>query len=227
MMPATPNVVISWSSGKDCAWALHALRQAGAYSVAALLTTYDEKSGRIGMHGTPLAVARRQAESAGLPLIAAPMPYPAANDRYEAVIAEAWTQAQRAYDATHIAFGDLFLADIRSYRDALCSRIGAGSIYPLWMLPTRELAQSMIRGGLRAMVSCIDTQRLPPQMLAREFDDSFLNDLPAGIDPCAENGEFHTIATDGPMFRQPISLDLRGQDFDGRFAVARFAPDET
>ena len=199
------RTLLSWSSGKDSAWALHRLRQDPEIEIVGLLTTVNSEFQRVAMHGVRREVLCAQAEAAGLPLWEVPLPWPCSNDVYErrmkAVCERAVGEAVEA-----IAFGDLFLRDIREYRERQLAPTGLVPLFPLWEIPTASLASEMIAGGLRAKISCVDTRVLAREFAGREFDEELLRALPAGIDPCAENGEFHTCAYAGPMFEKPLRL---------------------
>jgi len=198
--------MLSWSSGKDSAWTLHVLRQRTDIEIVGLLTTLNAEFERVAMHGTRLSVLEAQAGAAQLPLWVIPLPWPCSNEQYERRIAEACDRAIREHvDA--IAFGDLFLADVRSYRERQLKAIGLEPLFPLWELPTEDLARTMIEGGLRARITCVDTKQLPAEFAGREFDAKLLRDLPSGADPCGERGEFHTCVYDGPMFAEPLALE--------------------
>lgn len=214
------SVVLSWSSGKDAAWALWVLRERGL-EVGGLLTTLDEASGRVGLHGVPRGVVEAQAEAAGLPLHTVALPWPAPNGVYEGALRPALAAARDA-GATHVAFGDLFLADVRAYRERLVEGTGLTPLFPLWHPPggTAALARSMLAGGLRATVTCADASVLDASFVGRPYDDAFLADLPAPADPCGERGEFHTVCTDGPMFRRPLAVRLGRVEERGGFALA-------
>jgi uncharacterized protein (TIGR00290 family) len=217
-------VLLSWSGGKDAAWALHALRQCGDIEVVGLLTTITEGYERIAMQGIRVDVLHAQARAAGLPVIEARMPQRADNASYEATFAQALARARARWPGIgHIAFGDLFLADIRAYREALCSRLGWTPLFPLFGSDTTHLAREMIDGGLRAHVCCVDTQQLDAAFAGRAFDAPLLDHLPPAVDPCGENGEFHTCAWAGPMFATSLRLD-RGETVlrDERFAYTDF-----
>jgi len=200
------RVLLSWSSGKDSAWTLHVLRQQPEIEVVGLLTTVNAEFDRVAMHSTRRSVLEAQAKAAGLPLWIVPLPWPCSNEIYEARMAEA---CKRAVDegVEAIAFGDLFLADVRAYRVEKLKPTGLEPLFPLWEIPTDELARTMIAGGLRARVVCVDPNKLPTSFAGREFDEAFLADLPPGTDPCAERGEFHTCVYAGPMFTAPLALD--------------------
>lgn len=200
----TPRrVLLSWSSGKDSAWALHELRKDPDVEVAGLLTTVNTTHGRVAMHSTRMSILEAQARAAGLPLHLVPLPWPCSNEIYERemrrVIDEAVTQG-----VTQIAFGDLFLEDVRAYRVEQLKGTGIEPIFPIWQEPTRPLALRMIDAGLEAVLTCVDPKKLSPSFAGRKFDRALLDELPEGVDPCGENGEFHTCVLAGPMFREPI-----------------------
>ena len=220
---ASGGVLLSWSGGKDAAWALHALRQRGA-GVAALLTTITEGYERVSMQGIRVDVLRAQAAATGLPLLEARIPRDAGNAAYEASFAAALDEARARWPGIDtIAFGDLLLADIRAWREALCARLGWTPLFPLFGSDTALLARDMVSGGLRAALCCVDTRQLDAAFAGRGFDAGLLDALPAGVDPCGENGEFHTLVTDGPMLVRPLRV-LRGDTVlrDGRFAFTDF-----
>ena len=200
------KVLLSWSSGKDSAWALHVLNQQHPGAVAALLTTLNADADRVAMHGVRHDVVRAQAAAAGLPLREVLIPSPCPNAIYEQQMQEAVTAAVRD-GFTHVAFGDLFLEDIRRYREERLAGTGLTPLFPVWGIPTRDLADQMIDGGLRARLSCVDTRKLAASFAGREFDRDLLRDLPPEIDPCGENGEFHTCVYAGPMFRHALQLE--------------------
>lgn len=198
---------MSWSSGKDSAWTLHTLNRQHPGVVAALLTTYNEAFDRVAMHGVRRSVLEAQAAAAGLPLWQVPIPDQCTNENYDARMRETCARAV-ADGFTHVAFGDLYLEDIRRYREERLAGSGLTPLFPLWKIPTHDLARQMIDGGLRATISVVDTRVLPAEFAGRSFDDALLRDLPAGVDPCAENGEFHSCVTAGPMFRQPLAVTV-------------------
>lgn len=198
------KTLLAWSSGKDSAWTLHVLRQQGI-EVFALLTTLNEAADRVAMHGVRRTVLEAQAEAVGVPLWKVPLPWPCTNDDYEARMAAACRRAvAEGFDT--IAFGDLFLRDIRAYREKQLAGSGLTPIFPLWEIPTAQLARDMIAGGLRARLSCVDSKQLDASFAGRDFGVELLAELPAAVDPCGENGEFHTCVYDGPMFRAPLPL---------------------
>ena len=202
--PRAP-ILLAWSSGKDSAWSLHALRQDPALEVVGLLTTLNEAYDRVAMHAVRRALLEAQAEAAGLPLVVVRIPSPCPNETYEAAMAAAVADA-RARGITGIAFGDLFLEDIRRYREKQMSGTGLSLHFPLWGRPTAALAEAMIDGGLQARITCVDPRVMPEDLAGAAFDRALLDRLPAGVDPCGENGEFHTFAWDGPMFRRPVPV---------------------
>lgn len=210
------KILLSWSSGKDSAWALHVLNQQYPTAVAALLTTVNDSVSRVAMHGVRREVLDAQARAAGLPLRIVAIPNPCSNDIYEARMHAAIVSAI-ADGFTHAAFGDLFLQDIRSYRERQLAGTGLEPLFPLWDVPTRDLARQMIDGGLRARLACVDTRVLRPTFVGREFDRDLLDELPVTIDPCGENGEFHTCVYDGPMFSAPIDLATGRAEFRDPF----------
>ena len=217
-------VLLSWSGGKDAAWALHALRRHGRVEVVGLLSTITAQYERISMQGIRTAVLHAQADAVGLPVIEARIPRDADNEAYVASFAAGLAEARTRWPGLEtIAFGDLFLADIRAWRETLCATLGWTPLFPLFDSDTSMLAREMIDGGLRAHVCCVDTTQLDARFAGRAFDAALLDALPAGIDPCGENGEFHTCAWAGPMFAYPLAIGpgetvLR----DGRFAYTDF-----
>jgi uncharacterized protein (TIGR00290 family) len=200
-----PRALLSWSSGKDCAWALHVLRARGAVEVVGLVTTFDETTGRVGMHGTPMALVRAQAVAARLPLIEVPLPWPCSNADYEQRM-RALVERAVADGVTRFAFGDLFLEDVRRYREERLAGTGIEPVFPLWTSEsgTPALAREMLAVGLAATVVAVDPERLDASFVGRSFDSALLADLPAGVDPCGERGEFHTFCHAGPMFAHAI-----------------------
>jgi uncharacterized protein (TIGR00290 family) len=217
-------ILLSWSGGKDAAWALHVLRQQADVEVVGLLTTITEGYERIAMQGIRVDVLHAQAAAAGLPVIESRMPQRADNDVYESTFAAALARARERWPGiAMIAFGDLFLADIRAYREALCARLGWAPLFPLFGSHTARLAREMIAGGLRASLCCVDTTQLDARFAGRDFDQALLADLPPGVDPCGENGEFHTCVAAGPMFAHPLQIQ-RGDTVlrDDRFAYTDY-----
>lgn len=202
---AKPKALISWSSGKDSAFALHEIRRAGEFEVVGMLTTVTETFGRVSIHGVRDEILQAQCDAAGLPQRIVPIPYPCPNEVYEARMGDAIAAA--VHDGvTHMIFGDLYLADIRAYREQKLAGTGITPIFPLWERPTQALAQEMIASGLQAYLATVDLKKLPASFAGRKFDVQLLADLPEGIDPCGENGEFHTCVVDGPMFSRPLDI---------------------
>jgi uncharacterized protein (TIGR00290 family) len=197
------RVLLSWSSGKDSAWALHVLRKDPQVEVVGLLTTVNTTHGRVAMHSTRLELLRAQAQAVGLPLHIIPLPWPCSNEVYEAAMRKAIEDALE-HGVTHIAFGDLFLEDVRAYRVKQLEGSGLEPLFPIWHEPTGPLARRMIDAGLQAVITCIDPKKLPRSFAGRRFDHALLDELPQGVDPCGENGEFHTCVLAGPMFREPL-----------------------
>ena len=201
-----PKAWLAWSTGKDSAWALHTLRQQGDIEIVALLTTVNRTHQRVAMHAVRESLLDVQAEAAGLPVVKVSIPSPCRNSEYEDAMRAAMDRA-RAEGVTQVAFGDLFLDDIRRYREEQLAKCGMTPIFPLWGLNTSQLARDMIAGGLSAYVTCVDPKQLDPSFAGRKFDPQLLADLPAHVDPCGENGEFHTFASAGPMFCHPIKVE--------------------
>lgn len=201
------RVLLSWSSGKDSAWLLHVLRQQPGVEVVGLLTTFNEAAGRVAMHAVRRELVEAQAAAAGLPLWPIALPWPCSNAEYEQRMSAALELARGA-GVTAIAFGDLFLEDVRNYRIARLSGTGVEPLFPLWCSPdgTPDLARRMLEGGLRAVLTCVDPKQLPEQFVGRPYDEALLADLPSGVDPCGERGEFHTFCFAGPMFAAEIAV---------------------
>jgi uncharacterized protein (TIGR00290 family) len=199
------RILLSWSGGKDCAWTLHLLRQQAEYEVVALLTTINQQFSRVAMHGFRESLLDQQSDATGLPLWKIALPWPCSNDQYESAMATACALAveQGLYG---IAFGDLFLEDIRAYRIEKLASTGLVPLFPCWGLPTNELARTMIASGLQARLTCVDPRQLNPSFAGRAFDAQLLADLPATADPCGERGEFHSFVHAGPMFSHTISI---------------------
>lgn len=202
---ARPKVAVAWSSGKDAALTLHRLRSGGEYEVAGLLTTVSSAYGRVAMHGVRTSLLDRQAAALGLPLTRVEIPTPCSNAEYDARMALA-VRSLRAEGVGHLAFGDLFLEEVRAYREERLASTGITPVFPLWGADTRALAEEMLRLGIEAHVVCLDPRVLPRSFAGRRFDRAFLEDLPPGVDPCGERGEFHTFVSAGPMFARPIAV---------------------
>jgi len=201
-----PKVLLSWSSGKDSAWTLHVLRQRGEVEVVGLLTTVNTHFQRVAMHGTRQVLLQAQADAARLPLREIPLPWPCSNEVYEAAMAAACDSAVKQ-GISAIAFGDLFLEDVRRCREDRLRNTGLEPLFPLWGRDTRKLLEEMLDGGLRARVVCVDPSKFPAEFAGLDLSHEMLDSLPAGVDPCGENGEFHTFAYAGPMFYEPIVIE--------------------
>ena len=196
---------MSWSSGKDSAWTLYVLQQRPDIELFGLATTINSEHDRVAMHAVRTELLKRQAAAAGLPLYEIPLPNPCSNEIYEQAMAR-FIDLIKTRGVTHMAFGDLFLADIRQYREEQLAGTGITPLFPLWGEPTDALAQKMAANGLKARITCVDPRQLAHEFCGRRFDQDFLHSLPAEVDPCGENGEFHSFAYDGPMFQRPIML---------------------
>jgi len=205
-MTGAKRILLSWSGGKDAAWALQELRERNEGSVVGLLTTVVPEHGRSAMHGVRLDLIRAQGAAAGLPLLEIPLPWPCSNERYEAACLAGLAHARQMWSATHVAFGDLFLADIRAYRERLLTGTGLEPLFPLWQRPTTALLDEMLTAGLRARIVCLDPAQLDRRFAGRELDRYTVAELPAEVDRCGERGEFHTFVTAGPMFTAPIPV---------------------
>ena len=198
-------VLLSWSSGKDSAWTLEVLRRAGEFEVVALLTTVNAQFDRVAMHAVRRELLEAQARAVRLPLVRVDIPWPCSNAAYEEAIGSALASARREHRFTHVAFGDLFLEDVRAYREEKLAGTGLTPIFPLWGIPTADLARTMVDSGLRAILTCVDPRSLDRSFAGRQFDAQLLEDLPPGVDPCGERGEFHSFAYAGPMFSSELS----------------------
>jgi uncharacterized protein (TIGR00290 family) len=200
-----PKAWLAWSSGKDSAWALHTVRQSAEFEVVALLTTVNQTYSRVAMHAVRQSLVEMQAAAAGLPLIKVPIPSPCTNEIYERAMGAAMARA-RDEGVRHVVFGDLFLEDIRAYREKQLAGCGMTPVFPLWRRNTRQLAEEMIAQGLSAYLTCVDPRKLDRSFAGRRFDADCLSALPPEVDPCGENGEFHTFANAGPMFSESIPV---------------------
>jgi uncharacterized protein (TIGR00290 family) len=215
--------LIAWSSGKDSAWALHEARRTGDLDIVGALTTVTETFGRVSMHGVREELLQMQLAAAGLPAIVVHIPFPCPNETYEQKMAARMDEA-KASGVTHIIFGDLFLEDVRAYRERLFSGTGIVPVFPVWGRPTLALAREMIRAGVEAHLSAVDLRKLPASFAGRRFDNALLDSLPAGIDPCGENGEFHSFVSAGPMLARSIPVTVgETVELDG-FAYADLLP---
>jgi uncharacterized protein (TIGR00290 family) len=200
-----PKALIAWSSGKDSAWSLHEVRRAGQYDVVGALTTVTETFGRVSMHGVREEIMQAQHAAAGLASVRVPIPYPCPNEVYEARMAAALDEAKRQ-GITHMIFGDLFLEDVRAYREQKLAGTGITPVFPLWGRPTDALAREMIDAGVETYLVCVDLKQLPKTFAGRRFDRALLAELPAGADPCGEKGEFHSCVVAGPMFGSRLDV---------------------
>ena len=221
-MDRPTRTLLAWSSGKDSAYALWTLEQRSDIEVVGLLTTLNSSVGRVSMHGVHESVLEAQAQACRLPLVKVPLPDPCSDETYRSAMAEAIDEAcQQGVQA--IAFGDLFLADVRAYRERQLAGTGISPIFPLWGRSTSLLAREMINAGLEAVITCVDTDQLGASFVGRSYDRQLLGDLPSSVDPCAENGEFHTVSVAGPMFRGRLNVEV-GQVVDReRFVFAEIA----
>jgi uncharacterized protein (TIGR00290 family) len=199
------RIALSWSSGKDSAWALHLLRRTAGLEVAALITTFNSTADRVAMHAVRRTLVETQAERAGLPLWPVELPWPCANGVYEELMADVCRRAV-AEGLAGIAFGDLFLRDIREYRERSLASTGLEPLFPVWDLPTAGLANDMIAAGVKAKITCVDPKKLDRSFAGRDFDSAFIADLPLDVDPCGENGEFHSFVYEAPVFSKPIEV---------------------
>jgi len=209
-------IILSWSGGKDSAFALHTLRSSPDFEPVGLLTTITADFDRISIHGVRRELLEQQAAAIGLPLRQVLIPKDCTNEIYEDRLGAALREIQ-AEGIRHVAFGDLFLQDIRAYRERTMAALGLEPVFPVWGLDTAELAREMIRLGFKATLVCVDTEALDPAFAGRSFDADLLRDLPAGVDPCGENGEFHTFVHAGPIFREPVEIKVGRLEERGRF----------
>jgi uncharacterized protein (TIGR00290 family) len=222
-MTMSPKALIAWSSGKDSAWALLEARRAGDYEIVGGLTTVTETFGRVSMHGVREELLRAQLEAAGLPAVIVHIPFPCPNEIYERKMAVAMADAKQA-GITHIVFGDLFLEDVRAYRERQLVGTGITPVFPLWGRPTSALARDMIDAGVEARLSTVDLKKLPTSFAGRRFDNALLAALPAGADPCGENGEFHSFVSAGPMLSRKIAVKVGETVEREGFAFADLLP---
>jgi uncharacterized protein (TIGR00290 family) len=217
--PGRPKALLSWSSGKDSAYALSILRESDAVEVVALVTTIDQRSRRVPVHFVRESILDRQSEAVGLPLWKIELDWPCSNVMYQAALQDIADRAVRA-GISHMAFGDLFLRDIRAYREQAVRDVGLEPIFPLWGRETADLATDMIAVGLKATITCVDRTQLDPSFAGAAFDTRFLAQLPPEVDPCGENGEFHTVVCDGPGFLSPVPVRVEDITQDDRFIFA-------
>ena len=201
------RTLLSWSSGKDSAWALPVLRRQPDIEVVGLFCTVNREFARVAMHAVRMELVRRQAQNIGLPIEFIPLPHPCSDGEYAAIM-KTFVGRANQQGIERFAFGDIFLGDVRAYREANLAGSGITPIFPLWGMPTEELSREMVDAGLRAVITCVDPKRLSAECAGQEYGESFLRRLPAGVDPCGENGEFHTFAYDGPMFNKPLNVTV-------------------
>lgn len=201
------KTLLSWSSGKDSAWALHVLRHSAEYEVTGLFTTINAEFERVAMHAVRVELLRQQAQAVGLPLHLIEIPNPCSNEQYAAVMT-CFMEIASKEAVLCMAFGDLYLQDVRTYREERMQGSGIEPVFPLWGRPTRELLEEMLSGGLRACLTCVDPRVLSPDFAGQEITPALLEKLPSGIDPCGENGEFHSFVFDGPMFSYPLDIEM-------------------
>jgi uncharacterized protein (TIGR00290 family) len=222
-MSERPKALIAWSSGKDSAWALHEVRRSGEFDVVGALTTVTGTFRRVSIHGLREELLTAQLAAAGLPATVVEIPYPCPNERYEQAMAAAMERA-KADGVTHVLFGDLFLQDVRAYREAKLAPTGIAPVFPLWDRPTGALAQEMIAAGVAAHLVCVDLKKLPKAFAGRRFDVDLIAALPAGVDPCGENGEFHSFVAAGPMLSRSIPVKTGETVERDGFAYADLLP---
>jgi len=201
------KVLLSWSSGKDSAWALYTLQQMQDIELVGLFSTYNQEFDRIAMHSTKLELVKMQAKNTDLPIDLIPIPFPCSNEEYEKIMGD-FIEGVKERGIEQIAFGDLFLEDIRQYRIDKLAGTGIEPIFPVWGIPTDELSRKMVASGLRAQLTCIDPKQIPEEFARCEYNLDFIESLPEGVDPCGENGEFHSFAFAGPMFKEPIAIEV-------------------
>jgi uncharacterized protein (TIGR00290 family) len=218
-----PKALIAWSSGKDSAWALHEARGAGCFEVVGALTTITDTFARVSMHGVREELLRAQLAAAGLPAVIVRIPYPCPNEIYEQKMAAAMQEA-KARGVTHIIFGDLYLEDVRAYREARLKDVGVTPVFPLWQRPTAALAREMVASGVEAHLAVVDLKQLPVSFAGRRFDAGLIDALPAGSDPCGENGEFHTFVSAGPMLARKVPIRVGDTVERDGFAYADLLP---
>jgi len=220
---APPKALIAWSSGKDSAWALHEVRRTAKLEVVGALTTVTEAFGRVSIHGLREELLKAQLDACGLTATTVRIPYPCPNELYEREMAAAMAQAKAA-GITHVIFGDLFLEDVRTYRESRLGPIGITPVFPLWHRPTAVLARDMIAAGVEARLVCVDLKKLPKSFAGRPFDAGLLADLPSDVDPCGENGEFHSFVSAGPMLSRVIKVSVGETVVRDGFAYADLLP---
>jgi uncharacterized protein (TIGR00290 family) len=217
------KVALSWSSGKDSAWTLHLLRQRPDIQAAALITTFNSEANRVAMHAVRRVLVEAQAERTGIPLWPVELPWPCSNLEYESRMREVCRRAT-AEGVTAVAFGDLFLQDVRDYRVRQLQGSGLEPLFPLWQIPTEQLGRAMIAAGVKAKITCVDPSKLAKSFAGNEYDSRLLQVLPSEVDPCGENGEFHTFVYDAPVFSHPIAVRAGEVIERDGFVFADFLP---
>ncbi len=218
-----PKALLSWSSGKDSAWALHIVQQEDKFNVVGLLTSINETHDRVAMHAVRSQLLRQQARAVGLPLREVLIPSPCTNAQYQERMSREVERAV-AEGITHIVFGDLFLEDIRAYREKQLEGTGITPLFPLWKIPTDTLARRMVQGGLVAHLTAVDPKQCSPELVGKKYDLDFINSLPPSVDPCGENGEFHTFVSEGPMFKMPVPIRVGEKVERGGFHFCDLLP---
>ena len=201
------KTLMSWSSGKDSAWALYRLQQDPQIEIDGLFCTVNSEFNRVSMHAIRVELLQQQASCIGLPLDIIEIPYPCSNEEYEEIMSQ-FVESAKAVNIEYFAFGDLFLDDVRKYREEKLTGTGISPLFPIWGIPTDKLSRDMMRSGLKAVITCVDPKNLPQEFIGREYNEAFLEDLPEGVDPCGENGEFHSFVFDAPNFARPIEISL-------------------
>lgn len=220
------RTLMSWSSGKDSAWALHKLQQDPEIELLGLFCTVNKKFDRVAMHGVRVELLQKQAESIGLPLEVIEIPQPCSNADYEEIMGK-FVASVKDRNIDCFAFGDLFLEDIRNYREEKLKGTGISAVFPIWGMPTDKLSREMVSSGLRTVITCIDPRQIPEAFVGREYDEAFLDALPEAVDPCGENGEFHSFVFDGPMFKEKIEISLGEIVHRDDFIFADVVPNHT
>ena len=218
------RALLSWSSGKDAAWALHNVLAAGQVEVVGLLTTVNEINARVAMHGVRRVLLATQASAVGLPLYVVSLPWPCSNEVYETCLRESLSDLRDRLNLSHMIFGDLFLSEIRNYREKQMAALNLEPLFPLWGRATHTLACEMIDAGMQATIVCTDVEQIPASFCGQPFDAGFLEKKPASVDACGENGEFHTLVHDGPMFKQSMGVVKGRQHTDGQFVFTDLKP---
>ncbi len=227
-MPIKPlRALLSWSSGKDAAWALHNVLKAGKYEVMGLFTTVNQAARRVAMHGVRQTILEQQAKACNLDLFVVNLPWPCSNLEYETRVTSCLSRLKQELKISHIIFGDIFLEDVRRHREKQMQKIGLESVFPLWGQSTQKVAQEMLTAGLEAVISCVDKTQIAEGFSGRKYDFTLLKDLPIEADPCGENGEFHTLVIDGPMFKQRIVVERGRLKVDPRFVFTDFQSTQT